>query len=118
LGLRLNYPIIFPRKEVKAHGTRRLVEGKYREGETIIVIDDILITGKSVIEGADKLQSVGLKVKDIVVFIDHEEGVKEKLERNGYRNHAVLTISEIAQTLYEAGRLDREQCQVLLKTPA
>lgn len=118
LGLRLNYPIIFPRKEVKAHGTRRLVEGKYREGETIVVIDDILITGKSVIEGADKLQSVGLNVSDIVVFIDHEEGVKEKLGKNGYRSHAILTISEIAQTLYEAGRVDQEQCQVLLKTPA
>jgi uridine monophosphate synthetase len=118
LGLRLNYPIIFPRKEVKAHGTRRLVEGKYREGETVVVIDDILITGKSVIEGSEKLQSVGLNVSDIVVFIDHEGGVQEKLENHGYRSHAVLTISEIARTLYEAGRLDREQCQVLSKTPA
>jgi hypothetical protein len=118
LGLRLNYPIIFPRKELKAHGTRRLVEGKYRQGETVVVIDDILITGKSVSEGAEKLKSVGLNVSDIVVFIDHEEGVKEKLEKNGYRSHAVLTISEIARTLYEAGRVDHEQCQVLLKTPA
>ena len=118
MGLRLNSPIVFPRKEVKAHGTRRLVEGKYRQGETVVVIDDILITGKSVIEGSEKLQSVGLNVRDIVVFIDHEEGVKAKLENHGYRSHAVLTISEIAQTLYEAGRLDREQCQILLKTPA
>jgi uridine monophosphate synthetase len=117
LGLRLNYPIIFPRKEVKAHGTRRLIEGKYREGETIVVIDDILITGQSVTEGAAKIQSVGLKVKDIVVFIDHEGGVKEKLEENGYRSHAVLTVSEIAQTLYEAGRLEREECEFLLKHP-
>ena len=95
-----------------------MVEGKYRQGETVVVIDDILITGKSVIEGSEKLQSVGLNVRDIVVFIDHEEGVKAKLENHGYRSHAVLTISEIAQTLYEAGRLDREQCQILLKTPA
>jgi uridine monophosphate synthetase len=118
LGLRLNVPMIFPRKEVKAHGTRRLVEGKFREGETVVVIDDILITGKSVREGAQKLESVGLKVCDIVVFIDHEEGVKERLEQQGYRSHAVLTISEIAQTLYEAGRLNAEQLQFLSKTPA
>ncbi|MFM2314443.1 MAG: hypothetical protein RLZZ04_3719 [Cyanobacteriota bacterium] len=118
LGLRLNYPIIFPRKEVKTHGTRRLVEGKYRQGETVVVIDDILISGKSVIEGSEKLRSVGLNVRDIVIFIDHEEGVKEKLEKNGYQSHGVLTISEIARTLYEAGRVNREQCQVLLKTAA
>lgn len=113
LGLRLNYPIIFPRKEVKAHGTRRLVEGKFLEGETIVVVDDILITGKSVMEGAEKLKSVALKVEDIVVFIDHEKGVKDKLEHNGYRPHAVLTISEVAQTLYEAGRLNLEQWKLL-----
>ncbi|KGF73744.1 bifunctional orotidine 5'-phosphate decarboxylase/orotate phosphoribosyltransferase [Neosynechococcus sphagnicola sy1] len=115
LGLRLNYPMIFPRKEVKAHGTCRLVEGQFCEGETIVVIDDILITGKSVIEGVKKLQSVGLVVKDVVVLIDHEEGVQEKLERQGYHSHAVLKISEIAQTLYEAGRLEHEQLQLLLK---
>ncbi len=118
LGLRLNYPMIFPRKEVKAHGTRRLVEGKFSEGEIVVVIDDILISGKSVMEGAAKLKSVGLKVEDIVVFIDHEEGVQERLQQNGYRGYAVLTISEIAQTLYEAGRLSSEQLQLLGKTPA
>ena len=115
LGLRLNYPMIFPRKEVKAHGTRRLVEGKFSEGETVVVVDDILITGKSVMEGAAKLESVGLKVEDIVVFIDHEEGVQDRLEENGYRGHAVLTMSEIAQTLYEAGRLELEQLKLLKK---
>ena len=118
LGLRLNSPMIFPRKEVKAHGTRRLVEGKFCSGETVVVIDDILITGKSVTEGAQKLESVGLKVNDIVVFIDHEEEVQQRLEKQGYRAHAVLTISEIAQTLYEAGRLNAEQFKFLCKTPA
>ncbi|MDJ0578322.1 MAG: bifunctional orotidine-5'-phosphate decarboxylase/orotate phosphoribosyltransferase [Xenococcaceae cyanobacterium MO_234.B1] len=118
LGLRLNFPLVFPRKEVKAHGTRRLVEGKFCEGETVVVIDDILITGRSVTEGAKKLESVGLKVQDIVVLIDHEEGVRERLENKGYRSHAVLKISEIAQTLSEAGRLKPEQLQLLLKTPA
>jgi uridine monophosphate synthetase len=113
LSLNLGKPMIFPRKEVKAHGTRRLIEGHYREGEKVVVVDDILISGKSVMEGAAKLQSVGLKIEDIVVFIDHEGGVKDKLEQNGYRGHAVLTLSEIAETLYEAGRLNLEQFEIL-----
>ena len=118
LGLRLNRPMIFPRKEVKAHGTRRLVEGQFREGETVVLIDDILITGKSVLEGIEKLKSVGLVVKDVVVLIDHEGEANKKLESQGYQGHAVLKFSEIAQTLYEAGRLDNEKLNVLLKTPA
>lgn len=109
LALNLQRPMIFPRKEVKAHGTRRLIEGNFHPGETVVVIDDILISGKSVMEGADKLKSAGLKIEDIVVFIDHEGGVKQRLADNGYRAHSVLSISEITDTLYEAGRIDDKQ---------
>jgi len=116
LALRLNCPMIFPRKEVKAHGTRRLIEGNFHPGETVLVVDDILISGKSVMEGAAKLKSAGLNVHDIVVFMDHEQGVKDRLRENGYRAHAVLTISEITETLYQAGRIDQEQLQALLVT--
>ncbi|MGL5075898.1 MAG: orotate phosphoribosyltransferase, partial [Waterburya sp.] len=109
LALNLQRPMIFPRKEVKAHGTRRLIEGNFNPGEKVVVIDDILISGKSVMEGADKLKSAGLEIDDIVVFIDHEGGVKERLANNGYRAHSVLSISEITDTLYESGRINQEQ---------
>ncbi|MBV8887723.1 MAG: bifunctional orotidine-5'-phosphate decarboxylase/orotate phosphoribosyltransferase [Chroococcidiopsidaceae cyanobacterium CP_BM_RX_35] len=113
LALRLNCPMIFPRKEVKAHGTRRVIEGNFHPGETVVVVDDILISGKSAMEGAQKLQSAGLKVHDIVVFIDHEQGVKKRLQENGYCGHAVLTISEITETLYQANRISKEQFKAL-----
>jgi len=109
LALRLNCPMIFPRKEVKAHGTRKVIEGNFHPGEIVVVVDDILISGKSVMEGAEKLESAGLNVNDIVVFIDHEQGVKDRLQQNGYRSHAVLTISEITNTLYQAARINDEQ---------
>ncbi|MGB6166817.1 MAG: orotate phosphoribosyltransferase, partial [Geitlerinemataceae cyanobacterium] len=111
LSLRLDYPMIFPRKEVKAHGTRRLVEGNFLPGETIAVVDDILISGKSVMEGAEKLKSVGLVVEDIVVFIDHERGVKDRMKANGYRAHSVLTLSEITETLGRSGRISLQQSE-------
>ncbi len=116
LALRLNCPMIFPRKEVKAHGTRRLIEGNFHPGETVVVVDDILISGKSAMEGAQKLESAGLNVHDIVVFMDHEQGVKDRLRENGYRAHAVLTISEITETLYQAGRINQEQFQALAES--
>jgi len=112
LALRMNYPMIFPRKEVKAHGTRRMVEGHFHPGETVVVVDDILISGKSVMEGAGKLQSTGLKVQDIVVLIDHEQGVKDRLKQHGYQGYSVLTISEIAETLYVTNRIDSQQYEL------
>ena len=113
LALKLDRPLIFPRKEVKAYGARRLVEGNYEPGETAVVVEDILITGKSAMEGARKLQSCGLRVRDIVVFIDHGGGVRERLAQEGYNARAVLTIDEINQTLYAAGRITEEQLQIL-----
>jgi len=116
LSLRLHHPMIYPRKEVKAHGTRRLIEGNFEPGETVVVVDDILISGKSAMEGAEKLKSAGLKVNDIVVFMDHEQGVKDRLKANGYQAHSVLTISEITETLYQAGRIGDEQLQAFAQT--
>ncbi|MEL6441220.1 MAG: bifunctional orotidine-5'-phosphate decarboxylase/orotate phosphoribosyltransferase [Cyanobacteria bacterium J06621_8] len=109
LALNLQRPMIFPRKEVKAHGTRRLIEGNFHPGEKVVVIDDILISGNSVMEGAAKLKSAGLEVEDIVVFIDHEGGAKERLASNNYQAYSVLSISEITDVLYKAGRINQEQ---------
>nr|CAA9344841.1 Orotidine 5'-phosphate decarboxylase / Orotate phosphoribosyltransferase [uncultured Microcoleus sp.] len=106
-------PMIFPRKEVKTYGAGKLIEGHFQAGETIVVVDDILISGKSVMEGAGKLKSAGLNVEDIVVLIDHEQGVKDKLQANGYRAHSVLALSEIAEVLYRASRIDTEQFNLL-----
>ncbi len=109
LALRLNHPMIFPRKEVKAHGTRRLIEGSFEPGETVAVIDDILISGKSIVEGAQKLESAGLIVKDMVVLIDHEGDAKHRLQEQGYNAYSVLKISEITETLFDTGRITKTQ---------
>ncbi|HHP7243733.1 MAG TPA: orotate phosphoribosyltransferase, partial [Elainellaceae cyanobacterium] len=116
LALQLNRPMIFPRKEVKAHGTRRLVEGNFELGETAVVVDDILISGNSVMEGAAKLKSVGLNVDDIVVLLDHEQDVKGRLQANGYHAHSVLTISEVTETLYQAGRISEADIKIFAET--
>ncbi|MDJ0529060.1 MAG: bifunctional orotidine-5'-phosphate decarboxylase/orotate phosphoribosyltransferase, partial [Microcystis sp. M53600_WE12] len=106
--------MIFPRKEVKAHGTRRVIEGNFQVGETVVVVDDILISGKSAIEGAAKIKSAGLLVNDIVVFIDHGGPVKDKLRSHGYQPYSVLTLAEITDTLYEAGRLTEAEYSCFL----
>jgi uridine monophosphate synthetase len=117
LSLQLHKPLIYPRKEVKAHGARRLIEGDFKEGDQVVVVDDILITGGSVLEGIRKLESSGLVVRDVVVFIDHggdhDRHAKERLSEHGYRCHAVLSIDQITKVLHQAGRLDDAQAATL-----
>ena len=82
LSLQLHKPLIYPRKEVAM--AQALVEGEFNEGETVAVVDDILITGGSVLEGIAKLKDSGLSVKDVVVFLDHggrdDTRAKKRLE--------------------------------------
>lgn len=118
LSLQLRKPLIYPRKEVKAHGARRLIEGDFEPGDQVVVVDDILITGGSVLEGIAKLESSGLRVRDVVVFIDHggdhDRHAKERLAAQGYRCHAVLDISRITRVLHRAGRLSDAQAGELI----
>src|SRR5512137_1215271 len=90
-----NYPMIYPRKEVKTYGTKAEIEGDFFAGETALVIDDLATTGGSKFEAIEKLTAVGLKVKDIVVLVDRQSGAKESLEQAGYSMHAVLTITQL-----------------------
>ena len=117
LSLQLHKPLIYPRKEVKAHGARRLIEGDFNDGDHVVVVDDILITGGSVLEGIAKLESSGLVVRDVVVFLDHggdhHRQSKERLAVAGYRFHAVVTIEQITAVLLEAGRLSEAQAATL-----
>jgi uridine monophosphate synthetase len=121
LSLQLHKPLIYPRKEVKAHGARRLIEGDFEEGDRVAVVDDILISGGSVLEGIAKLESSGLVVRDVVVFLDHggdkvqveDRGGRRRLELAGYRCHAVVDIARITAVLRGAGRLSASQAQML-----
>jgi uridine monophosphate synthetase len=92
IALEGNYPMVYPRKETKAYGTKADVEGEYHPGETAVVIDDLATTGESKFEAIAKLTAAGLLVKDVVVLVDRQSGAKESLAREGYNLHAVLTL--------------------------
>ncbi|MDP2994552.1 MAG: orotidine-5'-phosphate decarboxylase [Anaerolineales bacterium] len=109
VSLQGNYPMIYPRKEVKDYGTKAEIEGEYHAGETVVVIDDLATTGGSKFEAIEKLAGAGLKVRDVVVLIDRQSGAKEALEAAGYRLHAVLTITELLDYWEKTGKVDKEK---------
>jgi uridine monophosphate synthetase len=106
-----NYPMIYPRKEVKTYGTKAEIEGEYHAGETVVVIDDLATTGGSKFEAIEKLTGAGLVVKDVVVLVDRQSGAKESLEQAGYAMHAVLTISQLLDYWEMTGKVEKEQLE-------
>jgi uridine monophosphate synthetase len=115
-----NYPMIYPRKEVKTYGTKAEIEGEYHAGETVLVVDDLATTGGSKFEAIEKLTGAGLVVKDVVVLVDRQSGAKESLEQAGYSMHAVLTISQLLDYWEEHGTVGKdkiEETRLFLSNP-
>ncbi|MFM8425221.1 MAG: orotate phosphoribosyltransferase [Chloroflexota bacterium] len=111
VSLQGNYPMIYPRKEVKTYGTKAEIEGEYHAGETVVVIDDLATTGGSKFEAIEKLTGVGLVVKDIVVLVDRQSGAKESLEQAGYALHSVLTITQLLDHWEGNGKVSKEKIE-------
>jgi len=111
ISLAGNYPMIYPRKEVKTYGTKAEIEGEYHSGETIVVIDDLATTGGSKFEAIEKLTGVGLVVKDVVVLVDRQSGAKESLEQAGYFMHAVLTISQLLDYWEKTEKVEKDKLE-------
>jgi len=99
-------PLVYPRREEKAYGTRKRIEGAFHPGERVVVIDDIITDGASKLEAIEPLEAAGLVVEDLVVLIDREQGGRARLAAKGYRLHAVLGISACFDALEVAGLVD------------
>jgi uridine monophosphate synthetase len=109
VSLQGNYPMIYPRKEVKTYGTKAEIEGEYHAGEIVVVIDDLATTGGSKFEAIEKLTGVGLVVRDVVVLVDRQSGAKESLAHAGYAMHAVLTIGQLLDYWEENGKVEKDK---------
>ena len=113
LALKLQKPLIYPRKEIKAHGTGQNIEGQFEAGEKVVVIEDVVTSGGSAIKGADVLKAANLVIEDIVVLLDREQGGSETVTQAGYRLHAVLNLSEVVEVLKDLNCLKAEELAVL-----
>lgn len=112
-------PWIYTRKEAKGYGTNKMIEGEYQEGETIVVVDDLVTNGDSKFEVIAPFEAVGMKVSDCAVLLDYNKGAKAKLAKKGYDLHAVLTVPEVIETLHREKAIDEakydEVCEFLDK---
>jgi uridine monophosphate synthetase len=115
ISLAGNYPMIYPRKEIKAYGTKAEIEGEYHAGETVLVIDDLATTGGSKFEAIEKLTGVGLLVKDVVVLVDRQSGAKESLEQAGYSMHAVLTMTQLLDHWEKTDKVEKDKIEATRK---
>ena len=85
------------RKEPKKHGTMLWVEGNVKEGDRVVITEDVITTGGSTIKAIDRARKCGLKVIGVVVLIDRQEGGREAIEKLGVPVRTLLTREEILE---------------------
>lgn len=111
VSLQGNYPMIYPRKEVKAYGTKAEIEGEFHAGETALVIDDLATTGGSKFEAIEKLTGAGLIVTDVVVLVDRQSGAKESLEQAGYAMYAIFNITQLLDHWESNSKVEKDKIE-------
>lgn len=115
IACRTNMPCVIVRKETKSYGaTGRTAGSDIAKGERILFFDDVVTEGLSKVEGIKPLQELGATVEHILVIVDREQHGKEKLEKLGFKVHALAKVTELAQTLVKDSKISKEQGEAVL----
>jgi orotate phosphoribosyltransferase len=85
---------IIVRKEAKAHGTGKFVEGPFQAGEEVVIVEDVVTTGGSSLLAIERCESVGLKVTRVLAIIDRLEGGREAFADRGYELSTLFTVRD------------------------
>jgi orotate phosphoribosyltransferase len=83
------------RKEAKDHGTGRVIEGNFKPGDDVVIVEDVITSGDSARRAAEVVEGAGGKVLGIVAVVDREEGGKDALETGGRKVLALTTVTAL-----------------------
>src|SRR5206468_8416827 len=81
------------RKEAKAHGTGKLIEGPFQEGDRVAIVEDVITTGSSALRAVEAVRLAGGDVLGVLALVDRDEGGREALESKGLRVKTLVTAA-------------------------
>jgi len=103
---KLAIPLIYYRQARKEHGVRKKIEGILDRNDRVLIIDDLITTGESVIESAEVVRDQGGVVNELVVLLDREQGGKERLRSSRIEPHVLFKISDAMEWLHTVGLIE------------
>ncbi len=103
---KLGIPLIYYRQARKEHGVRKKIEGILDRNDRVLIIDDLITTGESVIESAEVVRDQGGVVNELVVLLDREQGGRERLKTSRIEAHVLFKISDALTWLHHVGLVE------------
>ena len=101
-------PLIYIRNKPKEHGTTKSIEGKISSGMKVVMVDDVMTTGTSVLNGIKQLKESDLSISDVFVIINRLEGADKAFSDMGVQIHQLTDILEITNILFKEKLIDEE----------
>lgn len=83
------------RKEAKAHGARRRIEGCFLPDAAVVVVEDVVTTGQSALQAIAAVAAEGGRVLGVLTVVDREEGGRETIERGGVPLRSILSLRDL-----------------------
>ena len=101
-------PLIYIRNKPKEHGTTKSIEGKISSGMKVVMVDDVMTTGTSVLNGIKQLKESDLSISDVFVIINRLEGADKAFNDLGIHVHQLTDILEITDILFQEKLITKE----------
>jgi orotate phosphoribosyltransferase len=107
-SLTAKVPLIYIRP-YDSDGAR--IQGLRQPGQAVLIIDDLITGGHSILDTAQRLRDEGLTVKDAVVLVDRQQGGRQALRNAGLNLTSLLTLEVILNYLMSSGKITEESYQ-------
>ncbi len=112
----LDLPMCYIRSKAKGHGKGKQIEGLAHPGQKVVVIEDLISTGGSVLTAVEALRSAGCEVLGVVSIFTYElEAGKKKLESSGIINHSLSNYTELIEVAMEQGYVGSDEMNKMNK---
>ncbi|XP_068209010.1 uncharacterized protein [Palaemon carinicauda] len=115
ISTKQDIPMLIRRKETKGYGTKKLVEGNFTDGQSCLMIEDVIVSGSSVFETVETLRELELDVKDALVFLDREQGGAANLKSMDINVVSVISMTEMMSILLKQGCVTEEVSDSVLE---
>ncbi len=115
LALAIGKPMIYARAGIESERSQRLVEGSLKPGWRILLVDDLVTSGRTLSSSVAVIRQEGAEVKDAVAIIDRMEGARERLLKEGVKLHTMTDILEVSDFLFSKNLITDENLKAITK---
>lgn len=112
----LKLPFLYVRPKPKEHGLGNQIEGRAEAGKKVVVVEDLISTGKSSLKVCDALRNAGMEVQGMVALFTYGfPQAEEAFVEAGVQLHALTSYQSLVEQALQLGQINEEQVNTLLK---